>query len=149
MTQPRLAWTEARGRAAVAERSQGRCEVCGRHRATSWAHRQRRSAGGTWHPATGLHACGDGTRGCEGFITAHRDPITGQPADVFHLGLQVRQGDHPASVVARLIHGVYGPGWYDLAAGDDGTGLRLVKPWQPPRVGELLPTRKWTRVVRA
>lgn len=141
--------TEAAGRRAVAERSQGRCEVCGTGRATTWSHRQRRSAGGSWSPANGLHSCGDGTRGCEGRISAHRDPITGDPADVFALGLQVRAGEDPANVPVRLNHPVYGAGWWWL--NDDGTMTWASvgdMAWTPPRRGEQLPTHKHTRVVR-
>lgn len=137
--------TEAKGRAAVRERSQGRCEVCGRRPATTWSHRKRRGAGGTWSPANGLHSCGHGTSGCEGAITAHRDPLTGQPADVFALGLQVPATADPYDVPVRLAHPVYGPGWWRLH--DDGT-MSLVADWSPPRAGEQLPTRKHARVVR-
>lgn len=69
-----LLWTEARGRAAVYERSQGRCEVASsvcRGRGESWSHIRSRGQGGTWAPDNGLHACGDGTTGCHGWIEAH------------------------------------------------------------------------------
>jgi len=141
--------TEAAGRAAVASRSQGRCEVCGIRLATTWSHRKRRGQGGTWSPANGLHSCGDGTTGCEGAITAHRDPLTGEPADVFALGLQVRSGDDPANVPVRLVHPVYGAGWWWL--NEDGTMSWASvgdMAWQPPRRGEQLATYKHARVVR-
>ena len=148
MTPPRLAWPEAAGRASVRERSQGRCELCGRAQADGVHHRQPRSAGGSWHPANLLDLCGSGTTGCHGLVEAHRDPFTGYPCDTYLMGWHVHRGEHPAGVVARLAHPVYGPGWYDLAAGDDQASLRLLEPWTPPRAGEQLPTRKWTRLVQ-
>lgn len=65
--------TEAYGRKTVYGRSDGWCEVqipgvC-LGRAESWHHRKDRSLGGTWQPSGGLHTCGDGTRGCHGWIT--------------------------------------------------------------------------------
>lgn len=145
-----MTWSEARGRQVVYERSQGRCELCGRERGTNVHHRQPRSAGGTWHPANLLHLCGQGNAtGCHGLVEAHRDPFTGQPCDTYAAGWHVHRGDLPASVAVRLAHPVYGPGWYDLAAGDDHASLRLVLPWTPPRAGEQMPTRKHARVVRS
>lgn len=134
---------EARGRAAVAERSQGRCEACGLNRSDGVHHRQPRSAGGTWSPANLLALCGSGTTGCHGRVEAHRDPISGEPADTYALGLHVRRGDDPRQAPARLAHPVYGAGWWWLD--DDGTLSwhdRDGGVWSPPRRAEQLPTYK-------
>ena len=61
--------SEQAGRAIVYARSQGRCEVCGNYSAQSYHHRMKQ--GRPWNPANGLHVCGDGTRGCHGWIEAH------------------------------------------------------------------------------
>lgn len=34
-------------------------------------HRRKRSQGGTWAVSNLLHVCGDGTRGCHGYIEAN------------------------------------------------------------------------------
>lgn len=140
----------ARTRAALAERSQGRCEACGRARAEHAHHREPRGAGGTsTSDAHGLanlvHLCPP----CHGRVEAHVDPITGELASTYELGLHVHRGDDPASVPVRLNHPVYGAGWWWL--NDDGTltwhdaGGAC---WSPPRAAEQLPTHKHTRVVR-
>lgn len=74
MTQTLRRWTEATGRPAVYERSQGACEVARpgcRGRGESWSHRKSRGQGGGWAPDNGLHTCGDGTTGCHGWIESH------------------------------------------------------------------------------
>lgn len=131
--------TEASGRAAVVERSQGRCEACGAQRADGVHHRQPRSAGGTWSPANLLNLCGSGTTGCHGRVEAHRDPITGDPGDTYELGLHVRRGSDPHDVPVRLAHPVYGAGWWLLQAVG---GLAWYCAWTPPRRAEQLPTHK-------
>lgn len=87
--------TEARGRHVVRERSGGLCEIAflcrGRARATSWHHREGRAQGGTWSPANGLDACGDGTTGCHGFVTAY-------PALAKVMGWSVARGSDPSEV---------------------------------------------------
>lgn len=87
-------WSEQAARALVYARSAGRCEVCGRS-ADSYHHRQKRSQGGTWAPANGLHVCGDGTRYCHGWIEAH-------PTDAMLLGLWVPREVDPATVPAYV-----------------------------------------------
>lgn len=67
----RTKWSEAAGREAVIARSGGVCEICQANRATNFAHRQRRSQGGSWSPVNGLALCGSGTTGCHGWCTAH------------------------------------------------------------------------------
>ena len=137
--------TEAQGRRAVRERSQGRCELCGRQPAQGVHHRQPRSAGGTWSPANLLDLCGSGTTGCHGMVEAHRDPFTGRPCDTYLNGWHVAWGIHPTVWGVRLAHPVYGPAWWNL---DEDGGMRWGAPWTPPRALEQLPTHKHTRVVR-
>lgn len=54
---PKVTPEERRARRLVRQRSGGLCEVCARERATDWSHRVRRSQGGPWCPANGLHVC--------------------------------------------------------------------------------------------
>ena len=59
----------------VAERSMGICEtyipdVC-MGRAMTMHHRRKRGQGGPWSPSNLLAVCGDGTRGCHGWIEAN------------------------------------------------------------------------------
>lgn len=66
---------EARARAIVLERSDDRCEiavpgVCTGRR-DSVHHRLKRGRGHEWAPSNLLAACGDGTRGCHGYVEAH------------------------------------------------------------------------------
>ena len=64
---------EKRGRGIAKERSNGLCEVHISGVCTGVGqtvhHRKNRSQGGTWAPSNLLHLCGDGTRGCHGWIT--------------------------------------------------------------------------------
>lgn len=59
---------EKHGKDVVRARSGGLCEACGMRRAESVHHRKNRSQGGTWDPSNLMHLCGDGTRGCHGWI---------------------------------------------------------------------------------
>ena len=90
---------EARGRAIVMERSGGVCEVARQGvclgKATSIHHRQKRSHGGTWNPSNLLHTCGDGTRGCHGWIEAH-------PKLANEDGLWMMSGEEPAQTSAFM-----------------------------------------------
>lgn len=61
---------EKKCRQLVAIRSQGLCERCGR-RGDTFHHRKNRSAGGGWSLTNIVHLCGDGTRGCHGWVTTH------------------------------------------------------------------------------
>lgn len=130
----------AGARAALRERSQGCCEACGAASAEHAHHRQPRGAGGTsladpHSPANLLHLCPP----CHGRVEAHRDPITGEPADTYALGLHVRRGTDPWTIPVRLAHGVYGPAWWWL---DHQGGMRWQGAWSPARKGDQLPTRK-------
>lgn len=59
---------EAPARKVVRARSEGICECCGL-KAESMHH--RRKTGRVWAPENLLHVCGDGTRGCHGWIEAN------------------------------------------------------------------------------
>lgn len=61
---------EREARRIVYARSGGLCELCG-HRAESWSHRRASGQGGEWAASNGLHLCGDGVRGCHGWLEAH------------------------------------------------------------------------------
>lgn len=137
-------------RATLRERSQGKCEACGLRPATEAHHRQPRGAGGTssreaHSPANLVHLCG----ACHGRVEAHRDPITGEPADTYALGLHVQRGLDVTAAPVRLAHPVYGAGWWWL--NDDGTLTWHdpgSAPWSPPRRAEQLPTHKTDPRVR-
>lgn len=96
--------SEAKGRAIVYERSQGRCEVCQRP-ADTFHHRVKHGQGGTWDPANGLHLCGDGTRFCHGWIEAN-------PAHAMTLGLWLPHGSDPAAWPAYLRPTMWPRGWW-------------------------------------
>jgi hypothetical protein len=86
---------EAAGRRKIRSRSGGMCEVqivgvC-LGRAHSAHHRKNRSQGGTWSPLNLLDTCGDGTRGCHGYITEH-------PTLAVENGWTVRGAADPAAV---------------------------------------------------
>lgn len=78
---------QRRGRALVGARSGGLCECCGMRQAAEWQHRVRRSQGGTWDGANGLHAC----RPCHKWITEH-------PKQARIRGWHVWSHEDPASV---------------------------------------------------
>lgn len=124
--------TEARGRAAVRERGQGRCEMglpgC-LGRADGVHHRLPAGAGGGWSPANLLGACGSGTTGCHGRTEHER---TAAYAD----GRLVPRGTDPATVPVRLRHPVYGPALWLL--GHDGL-MRYVDSIEAPAVTHSLP----------
>lgn len=103
------AFPEARARAIVAERSGGRCEaviegVC-LGRAHSMHH--RRKPGRLWNPSNLLHLCGDGTRGCHGWIEAH-------PTKANELGLWLMNGDGMPSEVSVQMRWESLKSWFVL-----------------------------------
>lgn len=116
-------WTESEGKAAVVERCGGRCENCGRPWDLDPAHRQRRSALGTWSPVNLLALC----RSCHDW--AHHKPLLAQG-----LGWEVLPEGDPATEAA-WIHtpGRLGPGWHLLAVEYDAEGIRrhVVIPVEP------------------
>lgn len=86
--------TEQAGRAIVMERSQGRCELCGRQ-GLGVHHRLKRSAGGTWSPANLLRLCGSGTTGCHGRVEA--EPVLAEQLGLWTL----RHQDEGGRVLCR------------------------------------------------
>lgn len=70
-------FTEKEARRIVTERAMGICELAIDHvclgRMASVHHRVKRGQGGKWCPSNLLAACGDGTRGCHGYVEAHPD----------------------------------------------------------------------------
>lgn len=98
-------------------RSGGACEVqipkvC-TGRGQSMHHRRKRSHAGVWLPSNILHVCGDGTRGCHGWIESHPDEANSR-------GLALRGNESsqftPAIIVWRGIMD-----WFFLT---DAGGLR-------------------------
>lgn len=86
-------------RKLVAARSGGQCEMCGMARAESVHHRRKRSQGGPWSATNCVAVCGDGLRGCHGWIEGH-------PAMSAAAGFHLCPGDDPAQVAINSgIHG--------------------------------------------
>lgn len=112
-----VSFPETKGREIVRLRSDGRCEVVVPNvclgEAHTMHHRLKRSHGGDWNPANILHVCGDGTRGCHGWIEAH-------PKLANEHGLWLRAGEDPeeTSVYMRWVSI---KSWYVL----DAEGLMI------------------------
>jgi hypothetical protein len=73
---PAMSPAEKHGKDVAGARSGGVCEVqipgvC-LGAAESFHHRLNKGQGGSWSPENLLHTCGDGTRGCHGWITGER-----------------------------------------------------------------------------
>lgn len=110
---------ETKARRLVYERSGGVCEVCAVRRGESWSHRLPKGAGGPWTPSNGLHTCGDGTRGCHGWIESYRTRS-------YERGWALRRGADPLTVPAfTRLHG----GWVLL---DDDGCLTPSEPEKEP-----------------
>lgn len=120
--------SEQETRALVRERSGGMCEVrvkdvC-RGQGESMHHRNKSGQGGLWTPANILHTCGDGTRGCHGWIEAH-------PALARRRGLWLFRGQVPhSSPVQAVFRGM--PGTYLL---DDEGSLTWLSSAAQRRLG--------------
>lgn len=95
---------EHRGRHLVSIRSGGLCETCLTARATDWSHRKRRTQGGTWSPANGLHVC----------PPCHRVIDSSTPAPHAR-GWHLRRHEDPLTTPVYLAR----HGWVLLA--DDGS----------------------------
>jgi hypothetical protein len=91
--------SQRRGYAIVHERSGRVCERCGRARATSVHHRQKRSQQGDHRPANLVHLCGDGTTGCHGWVEHC-------PEQARETGYQVDSHQDPSDVPIRTRHGL-------------------------------------------
>lgn len=80
-------------------------DVC-RGQGESMHHRNKAGQGGLWTPSNILHTCGDGTRGCHGWIEAN-------PASARRKGLWLFRGQAPfATPVQAVFRGM--PGAYLL-----------------------------------
>lgn len=85
---------EKRCRDLVYERSGGLCERCGKQ-GNTYHHRKNRSAGGEWDCANIVFLCGDGTRGCHGWVTTH-------PLEASIEGFHVKPWQHPEDLPILL-----------------------------------------------
>lgn len=101
---------ESRTRALVAERSGGWCEICGVMRAESVHHRRKRSQGGPWSASNCVHVCGDGVRGCHGWVEHH-------PHAAHEKGFHLEHGEKPAET--PIISGLHGR--VPVLLSDDGS----------------------------
>lgn len=85
------------------------CVMCGAGGELTVDHRLNRSQGGTWDMWNLQRLCGDGTRGCHGWVT-------GNPASAVAQGFAVPAGRDPRLVPARrreaggLVWVLYLPG---------------------------------------
>ena len=82
---------EKKCRKIVTERSEGFCERCCYGAALTVHHRKKRSQGGLWSPDNCVAVCGDGVRGCHGWIEHN-------PNDAADEGFHVRPWDVPDKV---------------------------------------------------
>lgn len=99
---------ESKTRRIVWARSDRWCEVCGIAVADSIHHRWKKGQGGPWSPSNCIAVCGDGTRGCHGWIEHNPNAAAAQ-------GLHLRPGEIPAEVPIAS-------GMYDrVLLGDDGS----------------------------
>jgi hypothetical protein len=92
-----VSFPEAKCREIVATRSGGKCEVAiaGVCRGVAESMHHRRKEGRLWNPANVLHACGDGVRGCHGWIESH-------PKDANEKGLWLFAGEAPAETSVHM-----------------------------------------------
>jgi 5-methylcytosine-specific restriction endonuclease McrA len=68
-------------RAAVFERDRYLCRCCGHRPAESMHEIRPRSLGGKVSMTNSIALCGDGTRGCHGYITRHEVRVMGKDAE--------------------------------------------------------------------
>lgn len=85
---------EKRCRELVFHRAAGLCERCGRQ-GNTFHHRKNRSGGGGWDCANIVYLCGDGTRGCHGWVTTH-------PAEASKEGFHVKPWEDPQEIPILL-----------------------------------------------
>lgn len=89
---------ESKVRIILAARSGGLCERCGRP-GQSLHHRKNRSQGGPWSASNCVWVCGDGVRGCHGWIGQH--PLAAKDE-----GFAVPRNGDPAQVpIQSRLHG--------------------------------------------
>lgn len=85
---------EKRCRELVLQRADGLCERCGRQGHT-FHHRKNRSGGGGWNCANIVYLCGDGTRGCHGWVTVN-------PAEASKEGFHIKPWEDEREVPILL-----------------------------------------------
>ncbi|MCM6776249.1 HNH endonuclease [Nocardia sp. CDC159] len=90
---------ESKTRKLVRKRSGGWCEICGAARAESVHHRRNRSQGGPWTASNCVATCGDGTRGCHGWVGR-------RPAAAHDSGFHLEHGEIPAKTA--IVSGLHG-----------------------------------------
>lgn len=123
----------AQARAAVYERSNGVCELCGASRGSNWHHRKARSQLGLWTPANGLHLCGSGTTGCHGWVESH-------PAFSYENGWRLHTIDEPEAVPVWLSVPMPAP-WLLDDQGDLAPAWHLFGPRAVPSAAPEWATR--------
>jgi hypothetical protein len=100
-------------RLIVAQRSWGRCEVCGQARATEMSHRRPKGMGGTsvaerHGPAWLIHACNH----------CHQQVIEKDREHAREMGWLLLPAETPEMKPA-LLHTLHGHGWWYLLANGD------------------------------
>lgn len=103
---------ETKCRRIVRARSGGVCEHCLGRMATSASHRKPRSQGGEWTPENITDACGDGVRGCHGWLEAN-------PQKAHDLGWRLWRSEDPATTPFLL------GGLAPVLLGSDGSRLSV------------------------
>ncbi|QNN99473.1 HNH endonuclease [Gordonia Phage Sephiroth] len=93
--------TEKRCRAILANRSDGICERCCAAPAQSVHHRRKRGQGGPWTPTNCVHICGDGTRGCHGWIEGHPNAAR---EEGFHVRSYENEAEVPVLIWGNLVY---------------------------------------------
>lgn len=81
---------ESRTRRVVSARSAGMCEarIPGVCTGQGQSMHHRKKPGRVWSPSNVIHVCGDGTRGCHGWIEHN-------PTDAHDRGLYLQGNEHP------------------------------------------------------
>ncbi|MFI7191429.1 HNH endonuclease [Nocardia nova] len=100
MAKPTWRMSQKKVRQITRQRARDLCERCGRRRAHSLHHLKNRSQGGEWSPQNCVWLCGDGVRGCHGWVTEHPDAAW---EEGFHLRSWETPGERP---IRSGVHGV-------------------------------------------
>ena len=111
---------QVRARLMVGQRSDNHCEmaipdICTGGADTIHHRRKRRFKDTLWSPSNLLAACGDGVRGCHGYVEAH-------PAWSIEQGLWVRSTEDPRTGSVHMRSGNQ-RSWYWLD--DDGGAVHV------------------------
>lgn len=84
-------------REVVTERCGGNCERCGKGGQVTMHHRKKRGQGGPWTPENIVAVCGDGTRGCHGWIEAN-------PKLAHETGWSVKPWENEADIIPQPLY---------------------------------------------